>query len=285
MKISERIVDTNSLILDFDFIDKDNFILITAEGSFYKNGNEIPTKIRKTDDNWYRIGYINPDKFLIINAGIRKEGQINSWIINEKGMIEKSIALGPAHRFLVIQDKVIVSYSDADLDPWEYGYGMNIYNINGELLYQFNKGNNVRIGSSMMENYALLKEEKSKFYFMAYSFYKDGLRADLAVVEFDMVNYKEKVLFSLHDSDLNVANLKLENLWGRTFTKKGKFWYVLADKRIDEKNESYIFEVKEDFSISRKIHLDNNHGLCKGFCGGKFAKTIMNTNKIKYIEM
>jgi len=283
MKITEKIFDLDSPILDIDFIDESNFIFTTEQGHFFINGKRIDIDLGSSKEYWLRVGFIDKNTILLINAVIDQEREKNSWIVNNIGEIEKELSLGPCSKFLVKKKQIIVAYADSNIYPWEYGYGMNFYDYDNKLLNQYNKKNKVNPNSHFYENYAFLSKDKDSFYFMPYYFKKGEFISYMPIVEYNLALNKEKVLFSLYNkSTFSVPKINLKDYTAMAFSKDDLYWYIGSHKIEKDILTCHITVIDSDYNKLETYDL-NIVGRILGFQDGKFI--IFNENRIYLVEM
>ena len=268
MKINEITVETDSNIWDADFLDSGKYILSTENGAFFVDGKRFEVDIRVKHRSRFRVRFITENKFLIIDGWEDTEWQeVNAWIVNKNGKVENTLSLGPLHKLIVIQDKIIVSYSDCRCGDDDYGKGMNFYNLEGELLYQYNKENQLT-NRWIMCNYGFLKKDEKSFYFMPYNFHDNGLRGNFIFVEYNIETQQQKVLFCFYDCIPSVPTLDLKNYGPIAFSKKGLNWHIVAEK--ENSKNYYIIEVDSSFNVSNIKELDQTLRSWRALMNGKF---------------
>ena len=156
----------------------------------------------------------------------------------------------------------------------EYGHGLNIYDLKGNLRFQYNQDMHEDENILIMENYAFLKKDDDHFYFMPRCF--DGESSHF-IYEFNTKIFTQKRLFNPYSKDFNFLSIDKNNLMFRCFTKNGDSWYALADhftkiKRKTVVDKTYVFQFNRDYNLIQFYdYSQNNLGPSSGFLGGRLS--------------
>ena len=106
LKITTFPFDCDSFFLGGDFISAENYVLINDRNQIVRNGIllEMPISLVFTNAS-VAVKIISPTLFLLVNRDIIcndiLNARPNTWIINNKGEIEKAIYLGSVDKIMV----------------------------------------------------------------------------------------------------------------------------------------------------------------------------------------
>ncbi len=261
----------NLCIADGDFLSPDDYILITDQGKIYRNTKEILHSIKFSEHLFPRIRIITENRF-IVTDGELLTGEDNAWIFDESGKIEKSFYIGSALKMLVTKTRIIVSYSDAQLDSnWKHATNaLVIFDYEGNSLFEYYRDMKEEDRVAILENYALLKKDENTIYFMPICF---SSTHSFPIVELSLIDYSQKVLFYLIDEDRKEKFIPEKFYNPSAFTKKGDKWYFLSRDTGDPEHKnlrSVIFEMDSNRHI-REIGECAFSVRMRGLPNGKFS--------------